>query len=675
LKNYELYIAEQFVLHTSRNVFLTGRAGTGKTTFLRDVVDKTTKNTVVVAPTGVAAINAKGITIHSMFQFPLTAFIPSNDDVNMDICTNRYGLSRHMKYRSERRKIIESLELLIIDEISMVRADLLDAIDFVLRSIRKNSDPFGGVQLLVIGDLFQLSPVVKHNIEPILRNYYKSPFFFDAHAWENSKPIKIELKKIYRQKDEKFINILNNIRMGNRRDEDLTVLNKNYKPLSEEDDTLVLTTHNNKADKINSDKLEKLPGRKKTFQADISGKFNESAYPMPETIELKKGAQVMFIRNNSEDGYFNGKIGKIIDFNRDTIRVESPDDDFTIDVYKEEWKNTKYTIDKENKTIKQETIGSFEHYPLKLAWAITVHKSQGLTFDKVNVDLSRTFAPGQMYVALSRSRTLEGLVLSSRVKPKNIITDKRILEYHEEIEIDRDIEKTLQRAKEEYGFIQLLKTFHFAYVLNQMQDWKDVILENKIPQQGNAMLAYNDAYNAFVEINKVGNNFRNQLISLQKNNYPTTQIADRLLKAIEYFTKTVYEEVIQDIEIHFSNYKAKNGTRKYIRILRELLSDIWYLMENLYNISYRDSKIYQKEHKFKKSKLSAKKEKKKPIVKGETQLISLNMFEEGKSLEDIAKTRNLKLSTIQGHMTKWIENGSIELSQLMDKKTINKLIK
>jgi len=675
LKNHERYIAEEFVLKTAKNVFLTGKAGTGKTTFLRDIVAKTTKNTVVVAPTGVAAINAKGVTIHSMFQLPLTAFIPSNEQVNMDICTNQYGLAQHMKYRSDRRKLLESLELLIIDEISMVRADLLDAIDFILKRIRKNSNPFGGVQLLVIGDLFQLSPVVKQNIEPILRQYYKSPFFFDAKAWQISDPIKIELKKIYRQKDKKFINILNNIRKGNSVIEDIETLNSNYKELSDEDDTLVLTTHNYKADKINSTKLENLTTKKRKFKADISGTFNESAYPISETIELKKGAQVMFVKNDSEGEYFNGKIGTVVSFSGDLINVRSEKDDHSISVSKEEWKNTRYTIDKEKKTIEQETIGSFEQFPLKLAWAITVHKSQGLTFDKLNVDLSQTFAPGQMYVALSRSRTLEGLTLSSKVKADNIITDKRILDYHKEIKIDKKIEEILEKAKEEYSFIQLVNTFHFASILNQMTDWKEIILENKIPQQGNAMLVYNNVRNAFDKIVRIGNGFQNQLIQLNKNNAQISQIADRILKSIDYFTDSIYKESIELIEENIKSYKIKKGTRKYIRVLIELRNDLWGIIDDLYNISYKNSKVYQKEHKHQKQVLTSDKKEKKAVIKGETQMISLKLFQDGKTLEQIAESRNLKLSTIQGHMQKWIEDGTLELSQLMDEKKMNKLVK
>ena len=666
MQNYELHIAEQFVLHTAKNVFLTGRAGTGKTTFLQKIVKETNKNTVVVAPTGVAAINAGGVTIHSMFQLPLTAFIPSNDEVDLSICTNRFGLSKHMKYRSERRKLIENLELLIIDEISMVRADLLDAIDFVLKRIRKNTMPFGGVQLLVIGDLFQLSPVVRGSIWSILGQYYKSPFFFDSQAWAVSDVIKIELNTIYRQRDEHFINILNNIRLGVKRIEDLELLNRRKTKIDEDDNTLVLTTHNRKADKINNTKIDNLPGRKRRFAADISGRFNESAYPTPEVIELKKGAQVMFIRNDIDGMYFNGKLGEVQGFSDDFIIVRGLDDGEIIYVEKEEWKNTRYTLDKEKKTIEQETIGSFEQYPLKLAWAITVHKSQGLTFDEVCVDLSDTFAPGQLYVALSRSRTLEGLKLMSEIKADNIITDKRILEYHQEIELDKDIEHTLSKAKQEYEDLELIKAFQFGSILNQFDDWKELILGDKVPEQGNAFLAYKDTYNAMDELAKIGQGFQNQLSNLFKNRAEQVIILDRGNKAITYFTANIHEEVIKPLEEHISKYKIKKKTRRYIRLLNDITNELWELIDKLYTLKYRNKDIYTGENKYRRAgRLKAPKKLKRGIVKGETQRISLELFEKGNSLVEIAKLRNLKLSTIEGHMSRWIENGTIHINRLM----------
>ncbi len=677
MQNYELHIVEQFVLNTAKNVFLTGRAGTGKTTFLQKIVKETTKNTIVVAPTGVAAINAGGVTIHSMFQLPLTAFVPGNDDVDMSNFTNRLGLAKHMKYRANRRKLIENLELLIIDEISMVRVDLLDAIDFVLRRVRKNGSPFGGVQLLVIGDLFQLSPVVRHGIWPTLGKYYKSPFFFDSHSWTSSDSIKIELKTIYRQKDKEFINILNNVRMGIKKQEDIETLNNRFKNTND-DETLVLTTHNRKADKINKTKMENLPHRIKRFRAMISGKFNETAYPTPEVIELKKGAQVMFIRNDVDGLYFNGKLGIVDGFEDDLILVKGLDDNETIYVNKEEWKNTRYTLDKEKKTIEQETIGSFEQYPLKLAWAITVHKSQGLTFDEINVDLSDTFAPGQLYVALSRCRTLEGLKLMSKIKVENIITDNRIIEYHKEIELRNDIESVLAKAKQEYSDFLLVKAFQFANILNQFEDWKELILDGKIPEQGNVFILYKDLHNAMEELDKIAKKFQIQLRSLIMNNQDSKMVIERSVKAIEYFTDNLFLEVIKPLEEHIVKYKIRKGTRKYIKILKELKNDIWILMENLYKLKFRKKIIFTKKLKYvrsnKRISKNSKTEKNK-IVKGETYKITLDLFEKGNSLEEVAKLRDLKLSTIQGHMTRWIENKTIDILRLMKKKDVKVLEK
>lgn len=675
MQNYERHIAEQFVLHTSKNVFLTGRAGTGKTTFLHDIAKKTTKNSVVVAPTGVAAINAGGVTIHSMFGFPLTAFIPNNDNVDFSICNNRYGLSRHLKYRSEKRKIFESLELLIIDEISMVRADLLDAIDFVLRKIRKNPSPFGGVQLLVIGDLFQLSPVTKPEIWSILQKYYFSPFFFDSIAWAKSDPIEIELKKIYRQKNEDFINILNNIRAGIKNDKDLERLNQNFQTDFDDEGIVTLSTHNYKADKINQEKLDELPSRKHYFSAKISGKFNESSYPTLETIILKKGAQIMFIRNHPEGLYFNGKIGIVKGFLGKEIKIEFPEDKNTISVGREEWKNTKYTLNKEKKTIEQENIGSFSQYPLKLAWAITVHKSQGLTFDKVNVDLSQTFAPGQMYVALSRSRTLDGLVLRSKVRAQNIIADQRILEYHQNIDFGNNVEKILQEAKDRYSEKQLVRVFHFDYILNQLEEWKDIILENKIPEQGNAMLAYKNIEEILHEIVNIGHNFQNQLVNLQKADSSTEIIINRSLKAIEYFTNNLYNNVLIPLNNHIESFKIKKRTRKYIRLLRDIYDDLWTIMEKLYNLEYKKIKIYQYKPLYTKPKSINKTKNKPKAKKGETFRITLELFQSGKTLEQIAKERNLKLGTIESHMTRWIENGTIDIYKLMEKKKVKNISK
>ncbi len=677
MKNFERHIAEEFVLHTSKNVFLTGRAGTGKTTFLRHIINATNKNAVVVAPTGVAAINAKGMTIHSMFQLPLTSFIPSNDPVDLNLCNNRIGLAKHMKYRIERRKLFENLELLVIDEISMVRADLLDAIDFILRTIRKNKIPFGGVQLLVIGDLFQLSPVVKDNIWPILKPYYNSPFFFDSLAWKLSSPIKIELQTIYRQKDESFIKILNNVRLGIKKDEDIVRLNQNFSSSMQDDGIITLTTHNYKADAINSKQMKQLKAKPHKYKADIEGRFNESAYPTSEEISLKVGAQVMFIRNHSEGLYFNGKIGIIDEIIADDITVRFMESDQTIIVEKEEWKNTKYTLNKETKIIEQETIGSFSQYPLKLAWAITVHKSQGLTFDKVNVDLSQSFAPGQMYVALSRCRTLEGLSLRSKVIPNNIIIDNRISTYYDATAIDENIELALKQAKIEYSNEQLIKAFRFGSMLNQLDDWKQMIIDKDMPEQGNAYVLQKKINSVINKLVNVGISFQKQLSTLQLDNENPEIIVERSLKAIKYFTHEFYQDTVLPLESHIKKYKIKKGARKYTFFLRELLNDIWLVIESLYTLKYREILIHTNTPPYKKKTYFNSGELNKPQKpkKGETYELTLELFKTGRSLEEIAAARNLKLSTIQGHMTRWLEDKTLDIYQLMEEKRVENLLK
>ncbi len=672
--NRERNIAEQFVLNTSRNVFLTGKAGTGKTTFLQNIVNKTNKNTIVVAPTGVAAINAGGVTIHSMFHLPLTAFIPSNDFTDFNIATNRYGLKRHIKYTKEKRKIFNNLELLIIDEISMVRADLLDAVDYALRTVRKKSEPFGGVQLLVIGDLFQLSPIVKDNVLPILNKYYSSLFFFDSIAWQKSNPIVIEMKTIYRQKDDEFIRLLNNIRNGHKNNEDINRLNSNYKDIDNDEGIVTLTTHNYKADRINNQKLEELDGKEFYYQADVIGKFSEFSYPVLETIVLKKGAQVMFVRNDPEGRYFNGKIGIVEYLNKEIIKVNFPDEDTTIIVEEEEWKNIKYTLDKETNKINQKEEGSFIQYPLKLAWAITVHKSQGLTFDRVKVDLSRTFAPGQMYVALSRCRSLDGLTLSSKVNSGNIITDANILRYHKNIKLEDDIENILDLEKIRYDNDRLIKSFNFDYLEEVLSQWKEIITEGEISGQGNALLKYNEIENVYNELKNVAYSFQKQLSALINSNTPDDHIFDRVRKAIDYFAENFYSKLFIPIQEHIKVYRVKKKTRKYTRLLRELSIDIKAMVNKLYGLRFREKTVYSGKNIFDKNKKQNKKVDRPKPAKGETYRITLQLYKEGKSLKEIAIYRNLKLGTIETHMTRWIEDGSVDINDFIEKEKLNKLI-
>ena len=470
--NKELATAWEFVEHTGTSIFLTGKAGTGKTTFLKTVKERSSKRMIVVAPTGVAAINAGGVTIHSFFQLPLTPYVPGA------AIRDRYDFSK------EKRRIIRSVDMVVIDEISMVRADLLDAVDFVLRRYRDATQPFGGVQLLMIGDLQQLTPVVTPRDEEVLRGYYSTPYFFGSKALQQVNYVTIQLTRVYRQQDETFITILNHIRDGHPTPEDLSLLNRRCKPLfipRPEDGYIRLTTHNRMADSYNENELRKLPGRSIGFTAEVKGEFPPQNYPAEERLTLKAGAQVMFIKNDPSGRhlYYNGRIGHITSISNDGITVRCAGDNEDIKVEQQEWENTRYVINPSTKVIEPQVQGVFCQYPLRLAWAITIHKSQGLTFEHAIIDAGRSFASGQVYVALSRCKSLEGLVLASPINEDGIINDGRVTDYISRQQ--RAAEESIGRLpdlKEEYYRTQLLDMFDFAGIYNAQQMLNRVLLEH-----------------------------------------------------------------------------------------------------------------------------------------------------------------------------------------------------
>jgi len=489
--NKDLQLVFDFARFTNRNIFLTGKAGTGKTTFLHNLRKSSPKRMIVVAPTGVAAINAGGVTIHSFFQLPFHPFIPtlylpgnsrrSHPEQNDPA---RYKMSR------EKANIIRSLDLLVIDEISMVRADILDAIDSALRRYKNRHLPFGGVQLLMIGDLQQLAPVVKDEDREILKNYYDSYFFFGSRALGNTDYVTIELNHIYRQNDQDFIALLNSIRDNNADAEVLNELNKRYVPDFDPDSGggyITLTTHNYQARALNESKLKKLPCPAHSFKAIIKDEFPELSYPNDSELILKEGAQVMFVKNDlsGERLFFNGKIGKVESFEDDSIMVKCPGDDLPISVEKTEWQNMKYTLDEDTKEIEEKVIGTFTQYPLKLAWAITIHKSQGLTFDRAVIDASAAFAHGQVYVALSRCRTLNGLVLSSRINHRSIIDNPVISGFIKDSVQHQPGPCQLAESKKAYQQQLLAELFDFTalihrlnYCINVVNEHSDNILGN-----------------------------------------------------------------------------------------------------------------------------------------------------------------------------------------------------
>ncbi|MBK6329540.1 MAG: AAA family ATPase [Bacteroidetes bacterium] len=430
--NHYFKLAFDYVMNTSCPIYLTGKAGTGKTTFLKYVKQHCTKNMIVVAPTGVAAINAGGVTMHSFFQLPFGPYVadaPRGFGLNENM-VDKNALLGKLKLGGNKRTLIQELELLVIDEVSMLRSDMLDAIDTILRMVRKRNKPFGGVQVLFIGDLYQLPPVVKDTEATIFKTYYQSPFFFHAKVFEQTQPIFIELKKIYRQNEQQFIDILNNLRNNDLSEQDFDILNSRYNPTFTPKDHkyITLTSHNHKADAINHQELEKLKSTVYEYHGEIKGEFNDKQLPTDLLLKLKEGAQVMFIKNDSSGlgRYYNGKIAIIDKIDKNEIIVRFPDSNDIMTIEKETWENITYRHDDEKNNIEEKVLGTYTQFPLRLAWAITIHKSQGLTFTHAIIDAGSSFAPGQVYVALSRCTSLEGIVLQSRILPNAIHSNYRI---------------------------------------------------------------------------------------------------------------------------------------------------------------------------------------------------------------------------------------------------------
>lgn len=557
-------LALNFLQNTGTNLFLTGKAGTGKTTFLRNLKDKSPKRMIIVAPTGVAAINAGGVTIHSFFQLPFGPYIPSENGIS----DQRNG--SYNKFSRDKINIIRSMDLLVIDEVSMVRADLLDAISDVLRRFKDRNKPFGGVQLLLIGDLQQLAPVAKEDEWELLRPHYASTFFFDSQALAQSPYLCIELTHVYRQNDSTFVNLLNNIRENRFDDATLQALNQRYTPGFKPDDKagyITLTTHNYLAQQLNNQKIKELPGRAYTYKAEIKGDFPAYSYPTDERLELKQGAQVMFVKNDSsgEKRYYNGKIGKIVFINRDKMTVS---DEFgnDIEVDKETWDNVKYTIHPETQDITETIAGSFCQYPLKTAWAITIHKSQGLTFEHAIIDASAAFSHGQVYVALSRCKSLEGMVLSTPITRNAMIKDGRIQDYTTSLATKQPGEEQLQQAQQHY-FMQLaIELFEFDNLQQKLQYASSTLyanLQKLYPDLCNQYACARDNFRS--DVTEVGKRFRQQLTRLiagNPNYGHDEQIQERIRKGVTYFETQIAHfcpPLLKALEVEIDNKEARKA--------------------------------------------------------------------------------------------------------------------
>ncbi|TCD08305.1 ATP-dependent DNA helicase UvrD2 [Pedobacter frigidisoli] len=572
-----------FLSTTNQPVFLTGKAGTGKTTLLRKIRDTTKKNFAIVAPTAVAAINAGGVTLHSFFQIPFGPLVPIIDESNE---------SQQLKYSDEKTRLLRCLELLIIDEIGMVRVDIIDFIDRTLKAVKGSNRPFGGVQVLMIGDLYQLSPIF-HDAWHILSAHYKSPYFFDSLIFRSTPMITFTLDKVYRQSDPTFLNILNGMRENSLDGELLEKLNERYDPTLDQewkDDYITLTTHNQLVSQINQGCLAKLDGEVFEFDAQITGDFPKDAYPTDEKLHLKLGAQIIFIKNDSsgKKQFYNGKAAKITEINKDTIKVVFTTEQNEIEVEREIWQNVKYSLSAEENKINETSTGSFSQYPFKLAWAITVHKSQGLTFDKAIVDVSTAFTHGQAYVALSRCRSLEGLILKSPVKLENIITDEKVTRFTANSHQQKPNAELLEKCSQEYVWGLIRELLDFSLVA---KDWEKLGRSKLIDkEEKNAFLALYEQDNEILvnSIFKVARNFIAQeyaKVSLDQN--PATQNAfmERLQKASAYFIPKLESTITLMDKIVALNFYSDIHSEKLLSKLKDC-NDALKLKLALFKISW-----------------------------------------------------------------------------------------
>jgi hypothetical protein len=565
-QNNELRTAWDFVESTGRSIFLTGKAGTGKTTFLKTIMECSRKRPIVVAPTGVAAINAGGVTIHSFFQLPFSPYVPGAK------------VESKFDFGKEKRKIIASSDLLIIDEISMVRADLLDAIDAVLRRFREHGQPFGGMQLLMIGDLAQLTPVVTPEDERMLKPYYDTPYFFGSKALQQIDYVTIQLSHVYRQQDESFVALLNEIREGHPSAEALSKLNSRCQPTfipRPEEPYIRLTTHNNLANFYNESELQKLPGRSFQYRAEVKGTFPEYAYPTAETLVLKEGAQVMFVKNDpsGEHNYYNGRIGRVMEASEKRLTVYCEGDANAIEVEPLEWENMRYTLNEQTREIESEVQGTFKQLPLRLAWAITIHKSQGLTFDRAIIDANQSFAPGQVYVALSRCRTLEGLVLASPLEPRAVINDERVDSYisQQESEAKRSIHQ-LPMLKQEYERYLLMQLFDFRAILNLEESMVRIFAEFFYHSHPSLKQLHDKTLlDLRQRVLEVAAKWQQKIQLMSIESLRDADFLDRVKRSAEYFSNQLRDILTKPIEL---SAKVETNNKQASRRLKNALPDL-----------------------------------------------------------------------------------------------------
>ena len=680
--NKKLDFVEDLVLYTDSHIFLTGKAGTGKTTFLKNLQNKTYKRMVVVAPTGVAAINAGGQTIHSFFQLPFGPQIPEDAQKSLlPEASAKAMASQYQKLNKTKLNLMRSINLLVIDEISMVRADVLDAIDAVLRRARRSPKPFGGVQLLMIGDVHQLAPVAKPDEWEILAPFYQSVYFFGSHVLQKTPYLCVELDHIYRQHDEDFITLLNKVRDNRMDAECLRLLNSRYLPTFTPDDRegyITLTTHNFQADEINESKLSALPSKSVVFKAEVKGTFPENTYPTKENLELKVGAQVMFVKNDPDKAFFNGKIGRIVDIDEKVGRVEVQSGDECITVMKLQWQNMEYAINAENQNIEEKEIGSFTQIPLRLAWAVTIHKSQGLTFDKLIVDAGQAFAHGQVYVALSRCTSIEGLVLKTRIPSSALVNDFSVNQFVEHIPELEPTQEKVDQLRHQYELDTMLELVDFYGLYKDLGKVMKILYDNGTLFEADAIQDLSQRRNKLLEtLCGVGSKFENQIKALHAQKpccEQNTALQERLKKGSAYF-KAQLEAITKGIfDLDFTtgnkavNKQFNDAWKQFQDDLRVKQRCLEACVNGFTVKEYQRAKavaVLNDDDAPAPVKRSKKTEKPPKEPKVSTYELTKTMIDDGLTPKEIARERGLKLSTINSHIVRFIEEDEYDASQFI----------
>ena len=684
--------AVAFVNQTNQNLFLTGKAGTGKTTFLKYIRDNCYKKMAITAPTGVAAMNAGGTTLHALFWLPFGVFVEDYDlkwDDQDNHIYNKSRLFSTIKLTKQRRAILQELELLVIDEVSMVRADTLDAIDVILKSVRRDMRPFGGVQLLFIGDLYQLPPVVRDHEWQILRNHYTSTFFFDAKVLRSSALVKLELQQIYRQRDDHFIHILNNIRNNKCTAEDLEKLNSHYvddfvAPKNEQ--YITLTSHNKLADQINQEELVKLKGTLHNVKAIVKDDFQQGSFPTEEILALKEGAQVMFIKNDvGEDRkFYNGKIGfvKELNLSKHQVVVGFKDGSEDVIVKRETWENIKYNYNKGEDKIEEKVLGTFSQFPLRLAWAITIHKSQGLTFEKAIIDAGTSFAAGQVYVALSRLTGLEGLVLRSKIPSHSIRTDLQVVEFMNQVMDSNEMDEVLKQCQRSYLGTILLQSFRWNILTEGVAELLATLPDRNIDNKAGVEAFFAKLAQDVKQQEAVAHKFVSQLYNMlaDPDHIDYDKIAERTLSAVNWFLPKIQHDLLDVTEQHIKDWEIRKRTKKYIQELKVLLLDFRRKYEVLQHC-LTIANALTKDETLETIQLNPTKVKDDTVKVSEdisekeldTKEVTLGMYQDGFDIAQIAAKRGLVEGTVYGHLIHFVGE-EIEAEELIDKSKLAKIV-